>query len=107
MKLSDASWVIPLLQAAERGETIQVGCAGHWTDMGVEGCWSFDGSQSDYRIKPKPLRYRLYKYNSSNYSAFPCIVSENQPNLIRGCEENVKGGMITWLTPWLDVPESK
>lgn len=54
MNASNAKDYLPLVKALADGKTIQglMWSSGKWEDMTGEIC--FDGSASDYRIKPEP-----------------------------------------------------
>lgn len=61
MKLSNASWIIPLLQARMEGKTIQTYYGGKWNDWGSDYItFDSDMGQKGYRVKPEVLKYRRF-----------------------------------------------
>lgn len=58
MKLSDLPKLKPLIEAYERGETIQIRIDGRWEDYACSRI-EFSCDISDYRIKPKPREFLI------------------------------------------------
>ena len=50
--------ILPIVQAASYGETIQTFVEGHWYDIGTHNCVLVKGAK--YRIKPKTIRIGEY-----------------------------------------------
>jgi hypothetical protein len=93
MKLSDASWIAPLLQAVADGQKIQIYCEedGRWSDATTNII--FNRGQECYRINFGVLKYRLYlrKHGNSYY----VVAKHDQPEKTPG--------FVKWLCDWKEV----
>lgn len=110
MKLSDAVWIAPLLEAVARGETLETNVGTktqpEWVPITNEAV--FTGYRENYRIKPKVHEYRLY--NRAPGSLTLCCTERNSGNagLERHrlyIEQEALKGTVQWVGPWTPVPQ--
>ena len=112
MKLSDASWVAPLLQAVADGGTLQYrfGVSSPWKDWD-RGNINFDCDygKEGYRIKPVVPQFRLFL----NINEGAIVTAQRDMPGRRGDTSNydleaythhIQCGRGKWLTDWQPIP---
>lgn len=110
MKLSDASWIWPLLKAVSEGEVLQVDTSSGWLDCQRDVIVNFSHSPATlWRIKPKVHEYRLYKYkeNGDVHNVDRNNPKKSGKHLRAHVEDAVKNGVAVWLGPWTPVPQQE
>lgn len=97
MKLSDASWIAPLLQAVVEGKIIQVLHGSTWRDSTIR--LSFEYSKESYRIKPEVLKYRhfLIKCGNLGHTVGVCLKEQDMISI----ESSYY--FVKWIGPWQEV----
>ena len=103
MKIKDASWIIPLLQAAADGKTLQYRVNdGEWADISPNSHISFLNLTETYRIKPDSIRFRNYLWHHMEEIEGPVVLAVTEEDNSSSPRENWTG-FIRWLGDWQEV----
>ena len=103
MKLQDVHWILPLLQAVEKGKTLQYAVSGgEWVDVHPQSFISFISSSDGYRIKPDSIRFRNYLWHSRGDGRKPRVLTVTEEDNKTEPREKWKG-FIRWLGDWQEV----
>lgn len=102
MRLKDAEWIIPLLQAHLEGKTIQVrNVDGAWNDIPSHYNLPFSLTKEYYRIKPKTIKTKRFLW-AWPPSTTHVLVVDSESNAKEPREK--ADGFIRWVdTEWQEI----